>query len=486
MPLLEARGLTKRYGGVTALDDLDLAVEPRQVVGVIGPNGAGKSTLLKSVLGEVRPDTGEVWFDGARIDGWSTDQVARTGIGLAHQIPRPFRRLTVAQNVRVAALASGDRAWHGDVLETCGLSAVADRPAASLGLLDLKRLEMARALALHPRLLLLDEVGAGLVAHEVETMIEIVREVHRQGVALMVVEHVEAVIRELADQVVVIDWGKVVSLGTPAEVAADPVVREIYLGEAAAAPLREGGERRRPDSRPLLELEGVEARYGKGVALQDVDLRVHAGEVVSVLGANGAGKTTLTKVVTGLLPPSAGQLTVDGTDVTALPAHQRVRLGVTCSPEGRKIFGELTVRQNLELGGHTLTDRRDRAARLAEMFALFPVLADRADQVAGTMSGGQQQLLAMARALMSRPRLLLLDEASLGLSPVAVEGVYEAIDSIRSTGVAVLLIEQNASRSLAIADHAYVLSRGRITYDGPPDDLHDPADLETAYFGAAR
>ena len=485
MALLEARGLTKRFGGVTALDDLDLLVETGDVVGVMGPNGAGKSTLLKTLLGEIRPDAGDVLLDGRSILGRPTHEIARAGVALANQVPRPFRRLTVEQNVHLGALARGDRLRDVDVLDLCGLADKAQRPAGSLGLLDLKRLELARALSLHPRLLFLDEVGAGLVEHETQAMIDVVRKVHAEGVALVVVEHVEAVIRELAQRVVVIDWGRLVASGTPDEVAADPHVRAVYLGEGGGAVRTQERRRAETTQEPLLELDGVGARYGQAVALDGVSLRVQAGEVVSVLGANGAGKTTMTRVITGQLAATSGVVRMSGTDVGKLPPHRRVRFGVACCPEGRRIFGELTVEENLLLGGYVLY-KASRTARADELVTMFPLLAERRTQAAGTLSGGQQQILAMARALMSDPRLLILDEASLGLSPVAVDTVYEAIGRVRDAGVAVLLIEQNAHRSLAVADHAYVLDRGRVTYEGPPHVLDDADRLAAAYFGAAH
>ena len=451
----------------------------------MGPNGAGKSTLLKTLLGEVRPDSGDVLLDGESVLGWPTYRIARSGVALANQVPRPFMRLSVAQNVHVGSLAKGDRMRDTDVLELCGLADKADRPAGSLGLLDLKRLEMARALSLHPRVLFLDEVGAGLVAHETEQMIDIVRKVHAEGVALMVVEHVETVIRELAQRVIVIDWGKVIATGTPEEIASNAQVRAIYLGEGAGAARTEERDRKEETAAPLLELKDLSARYGKAVALEGVSLKVQAGEVVSVLGANGAGKTTLTRVVTGLLPAAAGQVLMSGEDVSSLPPHQRITRGVACCPEGRKIFAELTVEENLKLGGYTLTTA-ERHARADEMCELFPILAERRLQPAGTMSGGQQQLLAMGRALMTTPKVLILDEASLGLSPVAVDTVYEAIEQLRTTGLSVLLIEQNAHRSLSIADYAYVLDRGRLTYQGPPHTLDDPERLSEAYFGTSH
>jgi ABC-type branched-subunit amino acid transport system ATPase component len=450
----------------------------------MGPNGAGKSTLLKTLLGEVTPDSGDILLDGHSVLGWSTDRIARAGVALANQVPRPFRRLTVEQNVQVGALGRGNRMRDGDVLELCGLRDKATRPASTLGLLDLKRLELARALSLHPRVLFLDEVGAGLVAHETDQLIDIVGKIHAEGVALVVVEHVEAVIRELADRVIVIDWGKLISAGTADEVAADPEVRAIYLGDGAVS-RTEDRRREATDAVPLLELDGVSARYGKALALDDVSLVVQPGEVVAVLGANGAGKTTMTRVITGLLPAAGGEVRMGGVLVNALPPHRRLEHSVACCHEGRKIFGELTVEENLLLGGFTL-DKAARTARAEELCETFPVLAQRRNQPAGTMSGGQQQLLAMARALMSDPRLLILDEASLGLSPVAVDTVYEAISDLRESGISVLLIEQNAHRSLSIADHAYVLDRGRITYDGPAHALDDVDRLSEAYFGASH
>lgn len=484
MALLEARGLTKRFGGVTALDDLSLQVDAGEVVGVMGPNGAGKSTLLKTLLGEVTPDAGDVLLEGQSVLRWPTERIASSGVALANQVPRPFRQLTVEQNVRVGSLARTGRQSDVDVLGLCGLTDKASRPAATLGLLDLKRLELARALSLHPRVLFLDEVGAGLVEHEIEQMIDIVRRIHAEGVALLVVEHVETVIRELAQRVVVVDWGKIVSAGTPDEVAADPEVRAIYLGEGATH-RTEDRARVATSSEPLLELRDVSAQYGKAVALDGVSLHVQPGEVVAVLGANGAGKTTMTRVITGLLPASSGEVRMGGALVNGLPAHKRLQHSVACCHEGRKIFGELTVGENLSLGGYVLGPA-DRQARIDELCELFPILADRLAQQAGTMSGGQQQLLAMARALMSKPQLLILDEASLGLSPVAVDLVYEAIDSLRVAGVSVLLIEQNAHRSLSVADHAYVLDRGRVTYDGPVQALDDIDRLSEAYFGAGH
>ena len=478
-PLLEARGLTKRFGGVTALDDLDLEIEPGDVIGVMGPNGAGKSTLLKTLLGEIRPDSGDVLLDGRSVLGWPTHRIARLGVALANQIPRPFLRLTVAQNVRVGALAGGSRMRDVDVLALCGLDGKAHRPAGSLGLLDLKRLEMARALSLHPRVLFLDEVGAGLVAHETEQMIDIVRKVHAEGVALVVVEHVEAVIRGLAQQVVVIDWGKVVARGTPEEVAADPTVRSIYLGEGGALERTRAEQPRSLAEAPLLELDGVTARYGRAVALDGVTLRVQPGEVVSVLGANGAGKTTMTRVITGLLPAAAGEVRMAGTVLNDLPPHRRLGHGIACCPEGRRIFGELTVHENLLMGA--FLSRAD--TELERVYALFPVLRQRRSQLAQTLSGGEQQMVALGRALMAKPRLMLLDEPSLGLAPKLVAEMFRLIREINAAGVTILLVEQNARQALRISHRAYVLEKGRVTASGIASSLASDPAVVASYLG---
>ncbi len=491
--LLSLRAVSKRFGGVVAADGCSLDVGAGEVLGVIGPNGAGKSTMLRMIAGEQRPDSGEVWFDGLRLDRLPQHRVAHAGVALAHQTPKPFRGLTVRQNVQVGALAGEKRrrkgvAEHVDgVLEATGLAAKADTPAARLGLLDLKRLELARALSTAPRVLLLDEVGAGLVHAELQTMIELVARVRHAGTTLIVVEHVESVIRELAARVVVLDWGRIVATGTPEAIAADPQVRALYLGTATRADGDADASRparvRRPMGADLLRLHGVSAHYGGARALHRVDLHVKSGEVVAVFGANGAGKTTLARVASGLVRPSAGRLSFDGRDIGALPAHERVALGIAHCHEGRKLFGELTVRENLDLGAYTPRARHGLAARRERVFELFPALRERQEQLAGTLSGGQQQMVAIGRALMSSPRLLILDEASLGLAPIVASQILGAVADIRDAGTAVLLVEQNVHRSLAVADRAYVLDHGAVSFEGSPAELRGEATLWKVYFG---
>ena len=390
------------------------------------------------------------------------------------------------ENVRVGALArraagSATLATAIQTVERCGLADKAGRPAGSLPLLDLKRLEVARALALRPEILLLDEIAAGLVGDELEAVIELLLGIRADGPTLVVVEHVERVVAEIVERVVVLDWGKVVADGTPAEIAASPLVQEIYLGARHAA---EHAHRTPPEpAEPLLRLSGVHAAYGAATVLRDVDLEVGAGEMVAVLGANGAGKTTLARTISGLSRARSGTVVLDGEDITGRRPHERARLGIAHCQEGRRLFADLTVRENLLLGAQTPEAREAEAEVLRWIDELFPILAERRDQLSGTLSGGQQQMLAIARALVARPRVLLCDEVSLGLSPKATDDVFDALEVVRGAGIAIVLIEQNVHRALALADRAYVLERGRVSFSGDPRELLDEQRLREAYFG---
>jgi branched-chain amino acid transport system ATP-binding protein len=232
----------------------------------------------------------------------------------------------------------------------------------------------------------------------------------------------------------------------------------------------------------LLEVSGVRARYGAIEALKGVSLTVGEGEVVTLIGSNGAGKSTTLRAICGLTPAAAGTITFDGEDITGEPADRIVTRGIALSPEGRRCFSRMTVRENLELGAY----RRRGAAVAADMdrvLALFPRLAERAGQRAGTMSGGEQQMLAIGRALMARPRLLLLDEPSLGIAPILVQRIYQTIGEINRSGVAILLVEQNAHRALDAASRGYVLETGRVAFNDATAVLRDDPRVREAYLG---
>jgi branched-chain amino acid transport system ATP-binding protein len=234
----------------------------------------------------------------------------------------------------------------------------------------------------------------------------------------------------------------------------------------------------------LLEVQGLEAIYGRIRALEDVSLAVEEGEIVTLIGANGAGKTTTLRAISGLLKPSRGTVRFAGQDVTRLTPDRIVRLGLGHSPEGRRVFARMTVRENLELGAYTRRSRTEFAEDLEEVLTTFPRLRERLLQRAGTLSGGEQQMLAMGRALMSRPRLLMLDEPSLGLSPLLVETIFGVIRQINARGTTILLIEQNARQALSIANRGYVLEVGRIAFADNAEALLASEAVRAAYLGA--
>ncbi len=235
---------------------------------------------------------------------------------------------------------------------------------------------------------------------------------------------------------------------------------------------------------PLLEVKNLEVSYGLIRAVRDVSFEVGAGEIVSLIGANGAGKTTILHALSGLLPKRAGSVMFDGEDITAAPAHRLVGKGLAQVPEGRRIFGELTVYENLVMGGYILRDRTLFSEKLDEMYGYFPILKERAGQIAGTLSGGEQQMLAMSRALMTSPKLLLLDEPGMGLSPLYVHIVFDMIRKVNEAGTTVLLVEQNAKKALAVSDRAYVLETGSVVKTGTGADLLCDEDIRRAYLGS--
>ena len=235
----------------------------------------------------------------------------------------------------------------------------------------------------------------------------------------------------------------------------------------------------------MLRLNYVNVSYGAIQAIRDVSIAVPKGEVVTIIGANGAGKSTLLKSIVGLEPVTNGQVFLDGQDITSTPAHRRTGMGVALSPEGRGVFSDQSVRDNLLLGAYSKkASAAQTEQKIEHFFGLFPRLRERQEQAAGTMSGGEQQMLAIARALMSEPKLLLLDEPSLGLAPLIIKDIFNTIRTLRETGLTILLVEQMANQALAVADHAYVLETGRITHQGKGSDLLNDPKVRAAYLAA--
>ena len=233
----------------------------------------------------------------------------------------------------------------------------------------------------------------------------------------------------------------------------------------------------------MLKVENLKVNYGMIEAVKGIDFEVNDGQIVALIGANGAGKTTTMHTISGLIKPSAGRILLDDKDISRLPAHKILDLGIAQCPEGRRLFAQLTILENLDMGAYRRKDKAEVENDMKNVFSLFPILEERKHQLAGTLSGGEQQMLAMGRALMARPKIMLLDEPSMGLSPLLVKEIFNIIRNINSQGVTVLLVEQNAKMALGIADRAYVLETGKIVMSGTGQQLLNSEDIKKAYLG---
>ena len=233
----------------------------------------------------------------------------------------------------------------------------------------------------------------------------------------------------------------------------------------------------------MLNIEGLECRYGNVAAVRDLSLEVRKGELISLIGANGAGKTTTLKAISGVLAPSAGRIVFEGEDITRASARRVLELGIAHCPEGRRMFPYMTVRENLEMGCYLRRDKAGIEADMRRLFERFPILGERSTQAAGTLSGGEQQMLAISRALMSRPKLVMFDEPSLGLAPNIVERMFDIIRQIRAEGMTVIMVEQNAAAALELSDRSYVLEQGRVSITGTGEALRNDPQVKQAYLG---
>jgi ABC-type branched-subunit amino acid transport system ATPase component/ABC-type branched-subunit amino acid transport system permease subunit len=511
-PLLDVTDLTLTFGGLAALSSVSLALESGTIHALIGPNGSGKSTLVNVVTGIYRPDSGRVRFRGDLLTAASPHRCARVGIARTFQNCQIWRRMTVLQNVLVGAhtATAGDlvrsllipmflRPWERraharalGLLRFVGLAERANDRAGALPFADQRLLEIARALASNPDLLILDEPAAGMHPTEVRQLVALVQRVRSLGITVLLIEHHMEVVSELADRVTVLNFGRVIAQAAPEEVAANREVIAAYLGEkrgeeperVRVTAMNALDEDRAPIA-PMLCLRNVRVFYGGAPALDGIDLDVYAGEIIALIGANGAGKTTTLKTISGvseLLKSVRGEITFLGTRIDQLPAHRIARLGIVQVPEGRRVFPESTVDENLLLGAYARRDR-DIAADVEAVYERFPVLGTRRHQPAGLLSGGEQQMLAFGRALTARPGVLLLDEPSHGLAPIIIDEVFEVLRGLAAEHVTILLVEQLATRALTLADRAYILETGRIVKTGTGAELARDHEVTAAYLG---
>jgi branched-chain amino acid transport system ATP-binding protein len=478
---LEVQGLTKRFGGLVAVRDIGFTVKGGEILGLIGPNGSGKSTVMKLIMGIERADAGSVRIEGVEVVGKPPHRIARLGVGMVFQHSRPLHRQTVLENIILGLLPDKLTRLFPDpaveararaIAERVGLSAVLDRRPATLPFADLRKIELAKAIARDPQVLLVDEPFAGLTSSETKQFSELITSFRDDGRAVLLVDHNVKSVAALVDRVFAMYVGERIAEGAADEVMRDATVRRVYLGGAIETVTRR--EPRDHDVVPFLRLDKVGVRYGKAQALESVSIHVHAGEFVSVVGLNGAGKTTLFNAISGFIPYS-GDIIREGRILRGLTPAAIARGGIAQCPESRELFGDMSVRENLDMGGHHATKAQSEE-RMGWLFDLFPILKSRQNQTAHTLSGGEQQMLAIARALMMRPDLLILDEPTLGLAPVILEQLSVALERLRETSpITVLLGEQNITFALPQADRVYVLEHARIVWEGDPSRFADEA-----------
>ncbi|WP_342363127.1 ATP-binding cassette domain-containing protein [Terrarubrum flagellatum] len=470
--LLEARALNKRFDGLQAVDNVDIAVERGEILGLIGPNGSGKSTVMNLIMGVYRPDSGQIRLDGVDISKWPLHRVAEAGVSMVFQHSRPLPQQTVLQNVQLALLPdsilnlrmseSVNREGR-EILARVGLANTADRSPNELPFAGLRRLELAKSLARKPALLLLDEPFAGLSALEVREFAALIQSLREEGRAIVLVDHNVKSVRAMVDRIVAMSSGAKIADDLPDRVLADQRVREVYLGDQnkRTSPI---GEMSSAVGKAL-EVKNASVRYGKAIALNSVSFAVSNGGIAAIVGLNGAGKTSLFNAICGLTP-CTGQVLYQGVSLTDYAPDEIARSGLVLCPETRELFGDMTVAENLGIGGSWLSSA-DRARQRDLVESLFPRLAERRAQKARTLSGGEQQQLAIGRALMMKPRLLLIDEPTLGLAPVILDVISDAIEAMRATGdISILIAEQNVTFALRHANEINLLEHGEIVWSG--------------------
>ncbi len=492
-PILSVRGLSKQFGTLVTADNIALEVYPFRLHSLIGPNGAGKTTFFNMLSGILAPNAGSITFEERDITRMPMHRRARLGIGRSFQILSVFPNLTVFENIRIAVQArTRSRDFfvdaHGDagqalrvwsILQAVGLEARGHEQCANLPHGAKRLLEIAITLAIDAKILLLDEPLAGLAEADRQVVGALIRKLADTHAVLLIEHDIDRVLA-LSDRISVLHQGRLIADGKPEEVAANPEVIAAYLGTgernvagiAAAAPVGD-------EAAELLRVEGLSVGYGGSTVLEGLDLLVREGQAVALLGRNGVGKTTLLRALTGTLRPREGRVVFAGQETTRMASYQINRAGMSLVPEGRRLFPNLSVVENLRIAA------RPGGISIEQAFELFPRLRTRQRAKAENLSGGERQMVAIARALMVPSRLILLDEPFEGLAPAIVQEVMAALVRLRGR-VAMVIVEHHAEAVLPFADHACVLVNGQVAYAGSAATLAADPALQARLLGVGQ
>ena len=516
--LIEVSGVSKAYGGVKALSLCDLQVRQGAINGLIGPNGSGKTTLFNVITGYERIQQGRVVFKGQDITNAPPDRVFKLGVGRTFQLTRLFTRLTVLENMLVAtqrqeswlrgimrlAGSMSERRRAMELLDFVGITRLAHEPASNLSYGQRKLLELASLLVADPDILLLDEPAGGVNPTLIGHLADRIRELNRSGKTILIVEHNMEFVMSLCERITVLSQGTALVSGAPDEVRANPAVLDAYLGGSddaetqhelvaeaihhehdgvSVVQVRVPDRPKLGESQALLTVRGVTAGYGGGDILKDVTLDVPRGGVTCVVGPNGAGKSTLMATISGLLRPRLGEIRFNGDVVSGSTPRQILARGVAQIPQAHSLFPDMTVRENVEMGAFTVRDSGLVAKRLAAVEELYPIVRDRADEKAGSLSGGQQRLVEFARCLMLDPELIMLDEPSMGLDPTTRRMVFDMVRLMNQRGKTILLVEQNARAGLRMSTHGVVLENGMVRLTGSGREVLEHPEIGALYLG---
>jgi ABC-type branched-subunit amino acid transport system ATPase component len=480
---LVADNVSKHFGGVRAVHEVSLHVKPKGLHALIGPNGAGKTSLFNLISGLYSLDTGTIKLGDHTLGKEDPTAACQVGLSRSFQITNLFKGLTVGENLRLAVMARDEQrfamfkrsdqlhateAQTQELVKFLGVDGMEKATAEDLSYGGQRLVDMGLALGAAPYILLLDEPLAGLSANERERVGLIIRHL-ADHIGVLLVEHDVDRVFELSDRITVMSMGSVLVEGPSSVVKTDARVREIYIGSGTEAlanrvvPIRVGEE-------TAIRVEGIEAFYGKSHILSGITFEAKEGEILAILGRNGAGKSTLLKSLIGMARLGAGTVEIDGKSIATPVPEVMARLGIAFVPQGRRLFPGLSVRDNLMLGRLRRSHGGSDNWSDERIFEVFPRLKERYDVNVDSLSGGEQQMVAIARALVGYVKVLLLDEPFEGLSPAMTEEVFNAILRLKGE-VTMLVVDHNLDLTLALSDRALVLDRGRISHIGPAQPL---------------